>query len=652
MTSKAERDTLLRTFQRFDSDGSNSIDTTELRNVMEHLGVHMGESQLWALVEQIDKNKNGELEFDEFRQLMNMWKEASRFRLFDGEGVKSLVDFKIAHALSTTLFMTDSWTRCLFDGAMATVACVMFIILLYDDVSHMSNSFVFWTCLAAHILFFVDFLVSMFTVNITEENQVEDSVRPALFAYAKSWMAPDMLAFLPWDVFFTGTAAVVLRHLLLLKLFKMKRFWRASGRMPMTGTYINFHFKTLPIILLLVQYILLIHFFSCAMVLVKTQLDTDPLVAANDGHYPYVTALYFVVYSFGTVGYGDVDITGTVEKWFACVVLLSTLISNAFIVGKLISIMQKANIESERVSKLRETLSVLQHFHIPSQLQDEVLQFQDHMLGHSLSTSYASIVEGLPQEMQSNISLFVKLRLLCAAPQLNGSHYIVQVAVAEALLNHVALPEQSIVAANEETTTMYFIAHGFVDVYAPDGGHLTTLQTGEYFGDNMPYQNASSLISVKALTYCDLWGLHRADFLPLLERFPRFKRSIEEIGQERGLKIASVLDSSKEARLDENRLELETMEGEVIDTPDLKNTPVPQPLLTAPSASSSIVESGTPTLALPDGVRIVATGNGSPNSQSESLSARLATINAQNGERLQNIMERLKVCSAQIQGLY
>ena len=57
--------------------------------------------------------------------------------------------------------------------------------------------------------------------------------------------------------------------------------------------------------------------------------------------YPYVHAVYFVFYTIGTVGYGDVDLSGTVEKWYACVVLFGALLTNGFIVGKLISIMQR-----------------------------------------------------------------------------------------------------------------------------------------------------------------------------------------------------------------------------------------------------------------------------------------------------------------------
>lgn len=647
MTSKAEYDTLLRTFQRFDDDNSSSIDTSELRNVMEHLGVHMGESQLWALVEQIDKNKNGELEFDEFRQLMNMWKEASRFRLFDGEGVKSLVEVKVSNALSTKLFMTDSWGRCIFDGVIAFVTFALFIIITFDDVSNFSHTTTLWSCVFAEIVFFADFIVSMFTINITDENQVEDDVKRCAVAYSKSWMVPDMIAFIPWEVIFYSlpTVSLVTRHLHLIKLFKLRRFWRASGRMPMSATYIHFHFKTLPITLLLAQFMILLHFFAVAMIFIKTNYSDDPLVEAHSGgYYSYPVALYFVVYCFGTVGFGDVDLSGTLEKWFACTVLLGTLAANAFITGKLISIMQKANIESERVNKLRETLAILQHFHIPSQLQDEVLQFQDHMLGHSLSTSYASVVEGLPLEMQSNISLFVKLRLLCSAPQLKSSHYIVQVAIAEALVNHVALPEQSIVAANEETTTMYFIAHGFADVYAPDGGHLTTLQTGDYFGDSMPYLGAPSLVSVKALTYCDLWGLHRSDFLPLLERFPRFKRSVEETGQERGLCVVSP-DSD-----DGEDAEVVAGGGDapgVATAEEGSGAPEKQDR----SFSESAADTTPPSSSNPSG-RIVSADSGASMGAHSNTAASLAALQIQNAEKLQFIMERLKICSSQIQTLY
>ena len=69
--------------------------------------------------------------------------------------------------------------------------------------------------------------------------------------YKKSWLVPDILAALPLDLILSAaganTAATVLRHLRLFKLLKVPFLWKTSDVMPITSSYITFHFHLLPI---------------------------------------------------------------------------------------------------------------------------------------------------------------------------------------------------------------------------------------------------------------------------------------------------------------------------------------------------------------------------------------------------------------------
>lgn len=526
--SPAEFNTLVRTFHQFDIDNSNSIDVSELATVMEHLGVSMSQQQIEELVEQVDKNRNGELEFEEFCQLICMWKDASKFRLFDGHGVESLAKKRIAAALKTKLLIPDSFFRCLYDTIIALTASLYFVMVLLADAWGDIDGFR-PVAIVVTILFAMDVLVCAATCKL-DGFVLIDTLSEAASLYLRQWCVADVLAAFPFDLALgSSTAGIVLRHLRLLKVLKIPYLWQHSGRVPVNAKYISFHFKVLPICLILLQFVLVVHGFAMGFIMIKEYGKTDSQIDPETGRYPYTAALYFVIYTVCTVGYGDIEIDGTLEKWYVCIVLFGTLLTNGFIIGKLVALMQKADIHQDRRSKLRETLAVLQHFELPRQLQDEVLQFQDHLLGHSLSASYASIVEGLPLEMQSNISLFVKLKLISNATQFRSVHYIVKVAIAETLTNSVVLPEQFIIIVGEPVDVMYFIAHGFMDVFGATRQHLMTLKSGDYFGEEMLLQVRPSTTSVKALAYSDLWGLGRDAFLPLLERFPRFRRLIREM---------------------------------------------------------------------------------------------------------------------------
>eukprot|EP01006_Ploeotia_vitrea_P009654 TRINITY_DN23455_c0_g1_i1.p2 TRINITY_DN23455_c0_g1~~TRINITY_DN23455_c0_g1_i1.p2 ORF type:complete len:208 (-),score=94.54 TRINITY_DN23455_c0_g1_i1:64-633(-) len=57
-------------FNLFDTDHSGSIDAREMKAAMRALGLQTSKEQLTAMLASIDKDASGEIEFDEFLQLM------------------------------------------------------------------------------------------------------------------------------------------------------------------------------------------------------------------------------------------------------------------------------------------------------------------------------------------------------------------------------------------------------------------------------------------------------------------------------------------------------------------------------------------------------------------------------------------------------
>lgn len=516
--SEAEHAALRATFNQFDSDGSNTIDLQELSEVMAHIGVRMEAAQLAELVQQANVNANGELEFDAFAQLLLIWKEAAKMKAFDG-GVNTSAHARLATALATRLVVTDSWPRCCFDALVALTAVGFYIVVLLDDAHSSSDSIptaMLAFEVAATVIFVADCVMGIVTWRGT------DKLGTDVKAYARSWLVPDVLAAMPWGLMVAGPFGVAARHLRLLKIAKLPTMWESSGRMPVTAAYISFHFKVLPITLLAVMFGIMVHGFTIGFMLVKQFNGDDPLVV--DGQYPYDVALYFVIYTLCTIGYGNVAINAPNEKLYSCLVLWGTILCNGYIVGKLVSIMQSADVQQDRVGKLRQTLSVLQHFDLPHALQDEVLQFQDHLLGHALGSSYASTLSGLPTEMHANINIVVKLRLLTSARLFSELHDVVKVALAQKLNNVVAVPEQYLLGVADDVRAMHFVSHGLVDVVSRTGLRVRTLGAGQYFGAGMLIGGVTSTVSVKALGYCEMWSLARSDLVSLSQRFPPLRR--------------------------------------------------------------------------------------------------------------------------------
>ncbi|CAF3318729.1 unnamed protein product [Rotaria socialis] len=58
-------------FSSFDSDGNGFLTIDELQNVMSRMGRHMTLSEIKAMVQSLDTNKDGKISFNEFAKLFD-----------------------------------------------------------------------------------------------------------------------------------------------------------------------------------------------------------------------------------------------------------------------------------------------------------------------------------------------------------------------------------------------------------------------------------------------------------------------------------------------------------------------------------------------------------------------------------------------------
>jgi len=61
---------LKQAFAVFDADGNGKISRTELKRVMEMLGERLSDAQLDEMMGEADENKDGEIDFHEFKRMM------------------------------------------------------------------------------------------------------------------------------------------------------------------------------------------------------------------------------------------------------------------------------------------------------------------------------------------------------------------------------------------------------------------------------------------------------------------------------------------------------------------------------------------------------------------------------------------------------
>ena len=110
---------------------------------------------------------------------------------------------------------------------------------------------------------------------------------------------------------------------------------------------------------------------------------------------------------------------------------------------------------------------------------------------------------------------------------------MLRIAVAQALTNAIARPEQYMCVAGQRMDGLYFLAYGFADSFDASGQYKQTLRSGDFFGELALLTQAPRTADVTALGFGELLVMTAADFAKLLARNPGLNTHIAETARVR-----------------------------------------------------------------------------------------------------------------------
>eukprot|EP01063_Lacrimia_lanifica_P032721 TRINITY_DN5638_c0_g1_i1.p1 TRINITY_DN5638_c0_g1~~TRINITY_DN5638_c0_g1_i1.p1 ORF type:complete len:750 (+),score=226.12 TRINITY_DN5638_c0_g1_i1:140-2389(+) len=508
-------------FDTFDVDKSGTIDLDELRQVMWCLGACLSDEELSQLLSQIDLDQSGEVDREEFLFLIKLYKESCRFNTLYKADVTSA---HVANANRTTFLYPDDTRLWVWQVVVLVFTLYFMIVVTYADTqTYDTRAVPIDTMLPSHIVgtavLVLDCVVGAVTLG-GKQHPHSLAGKKVNMKYITSWFWVDLLAAVPLDIALhysdvSPVATLVLSHLRLVKYIKVPFFFAQSERAVMTGHYVRFFYHQVPMIFTCFWWVTTIHILSCIWLALSQNSD-------------YVTAIYWVFYTITSVGYGDVPVETTEKRVFACFLCIGGLIVNGVLAGILTAKMQRANIASEGNDKMMETLSLMKLFNVPEFLQEEILAFQQHLISHSLSAGVSKVVDKLPASIKDNIDMFIKVNFISEVDFFQRVPENCRITLAASLITTVFSPEEVVVLAGEQCSTMYFVTHGFVDVLGGDGSLVSTLSRGDSFGKDALIGLTRFQFTVKAITYCSLLALPREDIIAAMKIYPDFDQVVRD----------------------------------------------------------------------------------------------------------------------------
>ena len=522
---------IVNIFRQYDEDNSGTIDRKELSNVMASMGYTLNESQLDDLLSQVDVDHNGLLDLGEFSTLLELWMQAAPYKIFDHNCSCAAEHIKTARQEKTSTFLPDVTWRWFWNSLLLIIAAYFWnVALVFDQIDESRRSSYSLYLLAPELIATVVLLAEIVFrchLGFVDGGRTIVASRLVLREYARSWLAWDVVAMLPWAYFVPlgSVASVVLRHVRVLVVLRaMLEYSKEPNVSNISSAYVTFHYTVQPILKVVLVFVSIIHLAAVVhLAFVRYALREGCGDPREDS---ISAAVYFVMYIASGVGYGDILPHTYGQQWFTGVLCVFSQLTNGYFVGSLVNVMQEGDVESSRQSRLLYIEAILNFFEVPTKLQEEILQFQDHVLKHDLAASYTDIVDMLPIEMRFNILMQTRLPLLKEVGIFKNEHVNTLVQLAQQMAPFFCSPESYVALAGERSQELVIINYGFVDIFDGETGtYCDTIKSGSSFGEEGVLDGSRQTthqFSYRALTFCDLYCLLSVSIKKLRRKLPRF----------------------------------------------------------------------------------------------------------------------------------
>ncbi len=371
--------------------------------------------------------------------------------------------------------------------------------------------------------------------------------------YLRTLFVVDLLAALPLDALFLGgeepraagvSLVLILRQLRLLRvvrLFVIFRRWQGlswtnSGHLRLAKYFTIF--------------MLLVHGIACAWFLVP-YLEGFPEncwvvqqgIERSNPLTQYIRALYWVIQTMATVGYGDITPHRDFEYVFSILVMLIGASTYAFIIGNIASL--ASNLDAARASFFNRIEAISQYLHsrhVPPRLNEQVRDYYEYLWAHHRGVKEEALFDDLPPSFRLNLLLYLTKDLLEKVPLFKHCSPVLRNVLLMALKPQTYAPGVLIAREGEIGREIFFLSHGTVEISSEDGAaRHGTLADGDYFGDLSLVLKEKRTASARALTYCEVFILTSAEFDRIRNEYPEFREVLKRVSSEKTEKVVALL---------------------------------------------------------------------------------------------------------------
>jgi voltage-gated potassium channel len=263
------------------------------------------------------------------------------------------------------------------------------------------------------------------------------------------------------------------------------------------------------------------------------------LIGASEAQRPpldqYIRALYWCVTTVATIGYGDYypSHEHNLQIIYTIIVQIFGVLMYAYIIGNVVGVV--SNLDQARAAfmkRLEEIGAFLRTRRVPPALQERVYDYYAYLWETRNSSSPAAVLDELPHSLALEVRLFLNRGILQKVDLFRSADEMFIREVVLKLRPEIFLPGDFIIRQGAMGDCMYFLSTGEVEVLVSQA-RVAVLGAGSPFGETALIRDEKRMASIRALTYCDVYVLTKADFDGLRRAYPEFDAQVARIVEAR-----------------------------------------------------------------------------------------------------------------------
>ena len=556
-------------FEKYDADGSGTIDKEELGAIFGELGTPLTQEELDDLMRELDDDGNGTLDFKEFliaaeSRLSQKYLDINKaieekvfganmsVRMFLDEGeadMKAWCGLRHPQNVNRKIYDIIQMLLLLWTLIVVPVRIAFAIQPTVDEAS-------FWVDVTVDSFFMFDLIIQGSTYYLSgRSGQWVSNGKKIRRRYFRSWFIVDFVAVFPTDYlirimqFHQGAEARsfrmlrlarLLRYARLLKFMNMKRMGEIlavfQGMIGWNQLSIEFIFK---ILILCIMFVCFNHLGALTFLLIGREYSAliepygpgggwwDSLygekvlngIPVTDGE-QYVDAVYFVMMTLTSVGYGDITPKLTGERLFVYIMMFFTAFFYAYVIGTFADLIaNKRRDKSAFEQKMRSVFAFLELVECPDETLHKVRAFYQYRYPGGTLFDEHEIFAELPNKLKNEVVLHRFERTIHNVPFFRNCPEDATSDICLRLRGHTSAPDDTIMTRGEHSSELIIMERG--EATGADGSITIKLDAGSFFGElQFLGLDRHANMDVKADSFCEFYTLRRSHILDILESHP------------------------------------------------------------------------------------------------------------------------------------